>query len=242
MTHLEASESLAHPVLDRPVWSALTTRQSHLALKCGRARMFNPAFSHFACEGPIGQEDVEGFKRLARRAWEGVSVIQADPVDDRAGLCCPLRTMGLQMVWDVASVIDMQIGTPLPLSAQDATEMQDLVALTEPGPFRPETHRLGMYLGVKRKGRLVAMAGERLKPAGYTEISAVCVHPDYRGQSFARLLVSALVRRILARKEVPFLHLYATNTPALRLYESMGFAQRRSVHIVSFARAEAARI
>ncbi|MEM1264497.1 MAG: GNAT family N-acetyltransferase [Pseudomonadota bacterium] len=202
--------------------------------------MFDPAFSHFGCEGPIGQEDAIGFTRLARRARDGLTAMQADPIDDRTELHCSVRTMGLQMVWTAAKRPDLACGTPLVLGPNDAAAMQALVTLTEPGPFRPQTHRLGTYLGIKRDGRLVAMAGERLKPSGYTEISAVCVHPECRGQSLARTLVAELVRRILRRSEVPFLHLYETNTPALTLYESMGFEQRRRVHIVTFTATTAA--
>ncbi|MEM9435377.1 MAG: GNAT family N-acetyltransferase [Pseudomonadota bacterium] len=231
--------TLGHPVLDRPIWAALASRQSHLALTSGGARMFDPAFSHFGCEGPIGHEDVEGFTRLAHRVNDGLTVMQADPINDRAGLACSVRTMGLQMVWTGSKLPDNSARLSLVLDSKDTTEMQELVAFTEPGPFRPATHRLGTYLGIRRGGRLVAMAGERLKPSGYSEISAVCVHPEFRGQSLARMLVSELVRSILARNEVPFLHLYATNTPALNLYKSMGFEQRRRVHIISFTKAEA---
>jgi hypothetical protein len=60
--------------------------------------------------------------------------------------------------------------------------MLELVRLTEPGPFAARTHRLGRYIGLRRGGKLVAMAGERMRLDGFTEISAVCTHPDARGQ------------------------------------------------------------
>ena len=105
----------------------------------------------------------------------------------------------------------------------------DLVARTEPGPFRPRTYELGTYLGLHRDGRLVAMAGERLHPAGWTEISAVCTEPEYRGRGFAARLVGAVAAGIRARGETPFLHAAADNTGALRLYENLGFRTRMKV-------------
>ena len=104
--------------------------------------------------------------------------------------------------------------------------MLDLVARTEPGPFRKRTIELGTYLGIRREGSLVAMAGERLHPPGWTEISAVCTDPAFRGQGLATTLVRALVADIRTRGEQALLHAAATNTSAIRLYESMGFRLR----------------
>lgn len=111
----------------------------------------------------------------------------------------------------------------------DAAEAMDLVARTEPGPFRPRTNELGIYLGLRDGGRLVAMAGERLHPAGWTEISAVCTDPAYRRRGLATRLVRAVADLIRAHDEVPFLHTAAANTRAIDLYLAMGFELRREV-------------
>lgn len=109
--------------------------------------------------------------------------------------------------------------------------MLDLVARTEPGPFRRRTIELGAYLGIRREGRLVAMGGERMRPPGWTEISAVCTDPAYRGQGLATRVVRAVAAGIKARGETPFMHAAADNTAALRLYESIGFSLRREVTV-----------
>jgi predicted GNAT family acetyltransferase len=114
----------------------------------------------------------------------------------------------------------------VPLGDNDVPEMLDLVARTRPGPFLPRTVELGRYLGIRRGGALVAMAGERLHPPGWSEISAVCTDPAHRGQGLASRLVRAVVALIRERGELPFLHAAADNTNALRLYESMGFRLR----------------
>jgi predicted GNAT family acetyltransferase len=113
-------------------------------------------------------------------------------------------------------------------------EILDLVARTRPGPFWPRTHELGTYLGIRDNGRLVAMAGERLRPPGWTEISAVCTAAEARGRGCAARLVGALVERILARGDHPFLHVAESNTGAIALYERIGFETRKQVTFRGF--------
>ena len=112
--------------------------------------------------------------------------------------------------------------------------MLDLAARTQPGPFWPRTHQLGTYLGIRDNGRLAAMAGERLRPPGWTEISAVCTAPEARGQGHALRLVSALTARVLSRNEHPFLHVADTNTAAIALYERIGFEGQKQVTFRGF--------
>jgi predicted GNAT family acetyltransferase len=112
-------------------------------------------------------------------------------------------------------------------------DMLALVEQTKPGPFFQRTIEMGTYLGIRHDGRLVAMAGERLHLTGWTEISAVCTAPDFRGHGLAGRLVRDLVHQIRGRDETPFLHSAATNTNAIRLYEAMGFRLRREVMFVA---------
>jgi ribosomal protein S18 acetylase RimI-like enzyme len=108
--------------------------------------------------------------------------------------------------------------------------------LTKPGPFAQRTIVLGSYVGIRSGDQLVAMAGERMRFDGFTEISAVCTHPDHRGRGHAVLLVSALMRSILARGETPFLHIFSDNTSAAALYRKLGFTYRRSLTVTVLKR------
>jgi predicted GNAT family acetyltransferase len=110
-------------------------------------------------------------------------------------------------------------------------EMLALVELTKPGPFFRRTPELGSYLGIREADRLVAMAGERLRPLGHTEISAVCMHPEYRGRGYASSLVSALIQKITKRDETLFLHVRTENIGAIPVYEKLGFKTRRIINI-----------
>ncbi|HEY0616528.1 MAG TPA: GNAT family N-acetyltransferase [Kribbella sp.] len=111
----------------------------------------------------------------------------------------------------------------VPLGLDDVAEMLALTALTEPGPFRSRTIECGPYLGLRRDGALIAMGGQRFHPPGYVEISAVCTDPAYRGQGLATRLIRAIAAGIQRTGDRPFLHASATNTTAIRLYESLGF-------------------
>ncbi len=130
-----------------------------------------------------------------------------------------------QMVEERVAGVDCE--EAVSLGTADVPEMLALVAETEPGPFLPRTIELGDYLGIRRDGALVAMAGERFRLPGWTEISAVCTKPDHRGQGLASRLMGALIAGIQRRSERPFLHVMSSNTGAIRLYEALGFRLRQ---------------
>ncbi|GAA4154170.1 GNAT family N-acetyltransferase [Gryllotalpicola daejeonensis] len=113
------------------------------------------------------------------------------------------------------------------LTAEDVPEMIDLVERTQPGPFAPRTIELGGYVGVRVDGKLVAMAGRRMNPAGWVEISAVCTDEEHRGRGYAARLVRAVASGIRADGQRAFLHVRWDNYDAKRVYERLGFVVRR---------------
>ena len=147
----------------------------------------------------------------------------------------------------LAETGEQMIGTPVEmpsrgvdivtLGAEDVPAMMELTALTKPGPFSARTHELGTFLGIRVDGQLAAMAGERMKPAGYTEITAVCVHPSHRGRGYGQMLLSAVSRQILARGEIPFLHVFTSNKSAIALYKRQGMEIRRRLHVTVLQKA-----
>jgi len=120
------------------------------------------------------------------------------------------------------------------LGAADVPDMLTLAARTRPGPLWPRTYELGTYLGIRERGVLVAMAGERLRAPGWTEISAVCTAPEARGGGHASTLVRALMAGIRARGERPFLHVASGNASAAALYRRLGFVARADVTFRGF--------
>jgi ribosomal protein S18 acetylase RimI-like enzyme len=213
--------------LDNPAWSALTSRHAHLAIGDGPVRRYPAEVSPFAA-----LETPDALPVLAERMAEGETGVlwSPDELEAPEGLELMVHFPILQMAafdFRPANVAD----DAEPLTTANVEEMIDLTTLMKPGPFGSRTIEMGSYIGVHENGRLAAMAGERMKPADFTEISAICVHPDFQGRGYARRLTSILGKRIVADGRVPFLNVLPENTAAIGLYESLGFVLRRRLHV-----------
>jgi ribosomal protein S18 acetylase RimI-like enzyme len=225
------SETLSgqHP-LDSAVWSSLTGPHAQFAEGMSAARRYPADVALFTGLSPVAGDDIWG-AALELAGPDQVLLLSGPPslLDDLpAGWQIEMDLAGVQMVATDRFVSRLD-AEAVRLGADDVEEMLDLVARTEPGPFLPHTYRLGTYLGFRREGALVAMAGERLHPPGWTEISAVCTDPQFRRQGLSTRLIAAVSNGIRARGETPFLHTAAANETAIRLYQSLGFSVRRPI-------------
>jgi GNAT superfamily N-acetyltransferase len=225
-------------VLDNPVWHALTGTHATVAERNGDAARYVPDVAVFAAltddattEAWDALGDIVGPGGTANLARRDVTAPEAWTVV----FSVPCRQMWLPGAVTHADDGAQEGRAPSPitgLGAADVPEMLALVARTRPGPFATRTVELGTYLGVRDGGELIAMAGERLHPAGFTEISAVCTDTEYRGRGLASVLVRAVVRGIRARGETPFLHLTTENHAAHRVYSALGFETRAELSVV----------
>lgn len=216
-----------HP-LDRAVWLALTGAQAGLAIVHGKARRFDPAYGVFAAVADRSDASLADLGELVGRHGDA-AFLGPDPPTEAQGVRIASQDLGVQMMAQSLAAGPGPRHMVVDLTEADAPEMLELATLTKPGPFFEKTHRLGDFVGIKEDGRLIAMAGERMKPAGFTEVSAICTHPDARGRGLAAELTRIVAGRIFARGETPFLHAYANNTAAIALYERLGFTIRREV-------------
>lgn len=216
--------TVRHP-LDNPAHAALTGPHAHLAERRGNVLRYPVDVSPFVAlpETPSEQDWADIAALAGPGALVPLAGVAVPPPD---GWEVTGRIAGVQLV-DEGMVAAPDVEA-IRLTAADVPEMLDLVARTKPGPFLPRTIELGTYLGFRHHGALVAMAGERLHPPGWTEISAVCTDPAYRGRGLATRLVRAVAFGIRERGETPFLHASAANVTAIRLYESLGFRLRRA--------------
>ena len=232
---MSPSEPSSHP-LDRPIWSALTTRQRDLAEGGGNARRFPVAVAPFADMADMSPESFAALGALLSGPEIAV-LFTPDPVTAPSEFKVLLAETGEQMIGAPAefSLPGVEI---VGLGASDVPAMMALIELTKPGPFGARTHELGTFLGIRVGGELVAMTGERMKPGNYTEMTAVCVHPDHRGRGYAQALLSAVSRQIVARGEAPFLHVFTSNVSAIALYRRQGMEIRRRLHITVLQKQE----
>jgi ribosomal protein S18 acetylase RimI-like enzyme len=224
----------AFDLLDNAIWSSLIVGHRPIARVNGRAARYAADVSPLAAlEGPTAEAFADMAALLGPE--EGVGFCTAYPIeappDWKLARVVPLEQMVCTARGHAPS------SRPLELGQDDVPAMLALTAATEPGPFLPQTIQMGRYFGVKTEtGRLVAMAGERLRPAGFTEISAVCTDPEFRGRGHARSLMSFLIAMIFAEGRTPFLHVKADNG-AISLYRSLGFDVRCTMHLSIVTRA-----
>jgi predicted GNAT family acetyltransferase len=215
---------MSHP-LDNPIWRALTTSQAHFAETLGMARRFPPDVTPLGAFSAPSPSAYESLARLLAKG-ETIVVLLLESEECPSGWEMVEAAPLLQMIHEDRSLRAAPCEM-VKLTEADVPEMLALTALTKPGPFSQRTRELGLYLGIRREGRLVAMTGERLRVPGYAEVSAVCTHPDHSGQGHAGALITAIVERMYRRGEQPFLHVRLENTRAIEVYRRLGFTDRR---------------
>ncbi len=207
--------------LANPVYYALADQQAAFGEHRGTARRFDPDVAPFTAlpDEPTG-DDWDALRDLVTPT--GMAFLLREPVAIPDTWQTLWEIEAVQMIADdpVITVAEVEMTT---LTTADVPEMLELVRRTEPGPFRDRTIELGNYVGVRVDGDLIAMAGERLRIPGRTEVSAVCTDERFRGRGLAAALVGRVMAGILERGDKPMLHAAASNTSATRLYEALGF-------------------
>jgi GNAT superfamily N-acetyltransferase len=212
----DAKAAKAPPPLRNIIYEALATRQAGFSQAAGRARRFLPEIGPLAGFSEPADPDFDALAQLA--SGGPVAIFLDAPFQPRAGWKAVSGAPLVQMVWQGSDLTEADSPTPIvKLGAEDSADMIELTAMTNPGPFGPRTHELGTFFGIRIGCKLAAMAGERLKMGGYTEVSAVCTHPDHLGKGYAAALMRTVMRAILERGETPLLHSKADNGRADRV-------------------------
>ncbi|MET3980227.1 putative GNAT family acetyltransferase [Mucilaginibacter sp. UYP25] len=214
-------------LLDNPIYNALATGSKSLAAVNGNMVYFQRDVAPFAGLKDYTDGDFDALK---------------DMVPDKGPYVFFRQTeIKFPEPWKVVKAFEMKqmvYEGPVPptqnrvaitgLDNTHITEMIALTTLTAPGPFLQRTIEFGEYTGIHLDGELIAMAGQRMQPLPYVEISAVCTHPHHLGKGYAGILLNEQIKRIMAAGKIPFLHVLADN-PAIRVYERVGFKTREKI-------------
>jgi predicted GNAT family acetyltransferase len=223
---VERNQKVPH-ILDNPIWNALQTGSSKLAEGDDLAKFLHRDVGLFAGLKENSIEDLMHLQEQTPLKTPAVLFVPAEITVPNVWSVLVTKPL-LQMVY-LHQAPPEPLGEVVALSEKDVDAMLTLTAITEPGPFLSRTIDFGNYEGIFEAGELIAMAGQRLQPDPYVEISAVCTHPDHVGKGYAAMLVRNQIRSILERSRVPFLHVLPENTAACRLYLKLGFEIRREM-------------
>jgi ribosomal protein S18 acetylase RimI-like enzyme len=214
-------------LLNNPIWNALSTDQSYLAQTNHLAKRFPRDIAPFGAMKAQSPSEYEALAQILDGDTAALFLDSPPALPDDWTM--PISGDMYQMTFE----------TPQPakpsqafrkLTLADVPDMLALTKLTEPGPFLLRTIELGAYYGIHESGSLVAMAGERLHLTGFTEVSAVCTHPSFRGRGYGNALMSIVISGIMNRGETPFLHV-RTDNPAIELYKKLGFQVRAQLYL-----------
>ncbi len=216
-------------ILDRSTWNALHTTHASLAEGNEHALRYPASIVPFAAAADDTAESLEALENLPA-AGEVMALAEIGAIAIPRGLSIVSETKLMQMIAErpYERITDARVE---PLTEADAAEMLALATLTKPGPFTLRAQSLGPFWGVKIDGRLAAMAGQRQHLTGFAELSGLCTHPDFQGRGLGTLLFRIVAGEISARDETVFLHVLASNTPAIKLYWTLGFVERVEMNL-----------
>lgn len=220
-------------LLDNMIWNAISTGNKDIAIVDADVGCYQEHIAPFAGLQDLNETNLAKLhdflpdgRRVAISSFDKLAVNTKQWEIMQEMDCC-------QMVYENPVDAFKTKASPLivPLTDEHVPQMLELTALTKPGPFFKKTILFGNYFGIFIDGRLAAMTGQRMHPVPYMEVSAVCTHPDFRGQGYAKALMLHVMKLILDNSFIPFLHVLTSNTAAIALYESIGFTIRRRLFI-----------
>ena len=216
-------------ILDSPAWNALISGNKNLSFGNEEVKFFDREVSPFVA---LKENSIEHFKMLHDLLPHSIPVLFISPEPMEFPDFWPVRRLikGIQMIYEGDIIKKIPDNNLIPLNTEHVPQMISLTKLTDPGPFGLRTIEFGHYHGIFEGDKLVAMAGQRLHAFNYTEVSAVCTHPDHTGKGYARQLLNHQIKRMQSEGKVPYLHVRTDNDRAIKVYTDLGFKTRREIY------------
>ncbi|MXV50171.1 GNAT family N-acetyltransferase [Pedobacter sp. HMF7647] len=225
-------------LLDNPIWNALISGNQNLAHGSEQAKFFDVSVAGFAGLKDNSENDLLNLRDQVA-AQRVVVLFTPGEIKIPEGWLVKAKKDLVQMVFNEQELPGTEFSKEVvPLTDVHIPAMLDLTALTNPGPFFSRTIDFGNYEGIFEGSQLVAMTGQRMQPDPYTEVSAVCTHPDHLGKGYAGILIQRQIRNIVDNSRIPFLHTFSTNTRAIALYERLGFRLRKNMLVYILEKAD----
>lgn len=214
--------------LDHQVWHMLTGRQAALALGGAAAKRLDPRYGPFAAMRDDGEGAARAALHLLNGPGDSLWFVEPGRIAPPPGLRAARHGELMQMVAGETR-LDCEVADAeaVLLGAEHADAMAALAEATRPGPWAEKTRCFGNFYGLIHNGRLMAMAGERMRPGpGLAEVSGVCTWPEFQGRGLAGRLIRHVMAGMRERGDRPYLHSYADNAGAIALYRKLGFRER----------------
>jgi ribosomal protein S18 acetylase RimI-like enzyme len=211
--------------LDNPVWHSLSETHKDISINYQTIKFYQPVYCPFGAliDNNNVASQIDEYSKLINNLF----IVGEKPFFSN-NLFLKKELICVQMVLEKKP----STGIEEDLTRLDNTfsgALSSLVNEVQPGYFKEKTNLMGEYFGIVKDGKLVAVAGERMKMENFTEVSAVVTHPFYTGKGYARQLVAHTVNKIFNENKIPYLHVAETNFGAIRLYEKLGFKTRRKI-------------
>ena len=224
-------------ILYNPVYNALLSGDAALGNGTTNVKYFDEQVSPFAGF----REDYEnGFHDLHGLLPADRKILFATPqlIQEPQGWKFIDQIKGVQFIFDGEAEPGDHSHKLVALGKEHIPMMMNLATLTKPGPFGLRTIEFGHYHGIFVNEQLVAMTGQRMHVDQYTEISAVCTHPDHLGKGYAASLILHQLNLILSQGKQAFLHVREDNSRAIALYKRLGFSVSRGMNFYFMKRRE----
>lgn len=213
--------------LQNPVWYSLEQSHKKWQMDFDGVKFYDPEICPFGAfqEGTSTTNAVNEYAKLTDKFF---LVTGDEPTWDEQYIQLIQKKNGVQMVLN--ELVDKEITEEIILLTPDyMDEIYELIWKVMPGYYRKRSYEMGSYWGIKKEGRLVSIAGQRMQTDAFIEISGVVTDPAFTKRGYAGQLVVHNARQIIKSGKHPILHTTQHN-PAIKLYERLGFELTRPMN------------
>jgi ribosomal protein S18 acetylase RimI-like enzyme len=121
------------------------------------------------------------------------------------------------------------------LEHKDLEQINQLAKEVKMVAFSAEEIESMPHVGIFKEDKLVAVAGFHLFDEGLVEIGNIGTIETERGKGYGKIVSSAVTRLGRQKSEDVYLYVFQGNTPAIKLYEVLGYKTVAHCNFVEFS-------